>query len=174
MRHAHILSHESPDRGGHQEGIMKRLALFLGLIAATTTVIAPAARAIGVYGAYWNPADSGYGAGLKFSSSFTPLIGMDARVSYIKFNDSDFNIVPVEATATVKLGTLYAGVGGGYYFFSGDSNIDDDWGGYLLAGISILPGPLGLFGEFKWQFLEPGNGGDLESYVFHVGVSFGS
>jgi len=155
---------------------MKRLALFLILVAATTTVIAPAAQAVGVYAAYWNPtksSDSGRGAGLKFNSSFTPLIGMDARVSYIAFNDTDVNVTPIEATGTVKLGTLYAGLGFGYYMFSGDNNIDNDWGWYLLAGINILPGPLGVFGEFKWQFLEPDNGGNLESYCFHAGVTFG-
>jgi hypothetical protein len=155
---------------------MKRFALFLVVIVATSTAIAPAARAIGIFGAYWNPAkssDNGYGAGLKFDSSFTPLLGMDTRVSYITFSDANVNITPVEATATVKFGTLYAGVGLGYYFFSGDNNVDDDWGWYALAGINVLPGPIGVFGEFKWQFLEPDNGGNLESYCFHVGVTLG-
>ncbi|MDH4036508.1 MAG: hypothetical protein OEX18_01135 [Candidatus Krumholzibacteria bacterium] len=155
---------------------MKRLALFFVLVAATATVVAPAAQAIGVYAAYWNPKDSskdGFGAGLKFDSSFTPIISMDTRVSYINFSDSDFNITPIEATAKVKLGTLYAGLGLGYYFFSGDADIKDDWGWYALAGLNVLPGPIGVFGEFKWQFLEPDNGGNLESYCFHVGVTLG-
>lgn len=153
---------------------MKRLILHLVLAAAVVAAAAPAAHAIGAYAIYWNPKESskdGGGAGLRFDSSLTPLLGMDARVSYVSFGDADFAIVPLEATVMVKLRTLYGGVGYGYYFFSGDNAADDGSGWYLLAGLSLLPGPVSVFGEFKWQFLDPDNGGDLESYVFHLGAS---
>lgn len=155
---------------------MKRLAMHVILAAALVMAAAPAARAIGGYAIYWNPKNSnrdGGGAGLRFDSSLTPLLGADARVSYVSFADADFAIVPLEATVMVKLRTLYAGVGYGYYFFSGDNAADDSSGWYLLGGLSLLPGPVNVFGEVKWQQLDPDNGGDLESWVFHLGATIG-
>ncbi|HEX5132335.1 MAG TPA: hypothetical protein VFX92_07600 [Candidatus Krumholzibacteria bacterium] len=161
---------------------MKRIALTLAIAAiavTAVTAVAPGAHAIGVYGIYWNPkvdqADNGYGAGLKYDSKLTPFIHLDGRFSYIHFsNDAgSSSIIPFEATACVQMGTLYGGVGVGYYTFGGDNAPDNDFGWYLLAGISILPGPVSVFGEFKWQNLEPADNLDLESYVFHVGATFG-
>ena len=156
---------------------MRRIALLIVIAAATIAIIAPGAHAIGVYGIYWNPKtgdEEGYGGGLKYESSLTPLITLDGRFSYVLFSDeNDTSIMPFEVTACVKLGTLYGGLGLGYYTFGGDLDIDSDFGWYLLAGISILPGPVSVFGEFKWQNLEPMDNVDLESYVFHLGASFG-
>lgn len=153
---------------------MKRLVLLLAILCVTTIVVAPAAHALGVFGAYWNPRKSdnnGYGGGLRFDSPISPMINVDARISYITFPDGDTNIIPIEATAAVKLGMTYAGVGYGYYFFGGKSDIADDWGWYLLVGVDLLPGPVSVFGEFKWQNLESGSA-NFESYVFHVGATF--
>lgn len=158
---------------------MRRITLLFVIAAVMIATFAPGAGAIGVYGIYWNPkadgSSEGWGAGLKYESGITPFVTIDGRFSYVTFPDdaNDFSIIPFEATATVKLGTLYGGVGVGYYTFGGDEHPDSDFGWYLLAGISILPGPVSVFGEFKWQNLEPQDGVDLESYVFHLGASFG-
>jgi len=155
--------------------MIKRLIITAALVAAAIA-LAPDAHAQGVYAAWWNPRHSdvnGYGGGIRFTGSFTPVLGSDLRVSYINFSDIDASTIPVEGTVFAKLGNMYAGIGYGYYFFSGDANIDDDWGWYLLGGINIIPAPVKVFGEFKWQMLDPGNGGDLDSYAFHLGVMLG-
>lgn len=155
---------------------MRRIAL-LFVIAAVSTTIAPGADAVGLYGIYWNPkaenTNEGWGGGLKYGSALTPLVSLDGRFSYITFpGEGDGSIIPIEATATVKLGMIYTGVGAGYYTFGGDNHPDAEFGWYLLAGISVMPGPVSIFGEYKWQNLEI-DGFDLESHVFHVGVNFG-
>jgi hypothetical protein len=159
-----------------EEEFMKRIAALLA-IAVVIATTAGTAHAVGLYGIYWNPkdGDAGWGGGLKYESSLTPLVTLDGRISYITFPDDpgDLSIVPFEVTGCVKLGTLYGGIGVGYYTFGGDNHPDADIGWYLLAGISILPGPVSVFGEYKWQNLDPDGAGDVDSHVFHVGASFG-
>lgn len=155
--------------------MVKRL-IYIAAIIAAFAALAPEAHAQGIYAAWWNPrhVDSdGYGGGVRFTGSFSPTLGSDLRVSYINFSNSDASTVPIEGTLFARLGNMYAGVGYGYYFFTGDTDINDDWGWYLLAGMNIIPRPVQVFGEFKWQKLDPDNGGDLESYVFHLGVMLG-
>jgi hypothetical protein len=159
---------------------MKKL-LFVMLIAmACLGASTQDANAVGVYGIWWMPDDSdddGWGIGIKDRKNFTPLVAIDMRISYVGFSSAD--IIPIEATGLVKLGMLYGGVGVGYYIFTGDNDLSSTIGWYLMAGIELLPGPVQVFGEVKWQSLQPDldipAGGDvnLDAIVLHAGVAMG-
>ena len=160
---------------------MRKLWLALLIVSVSLGAVAPAAHAIGVYGIWWMPDESdddGFGIGIKDKKSLTPLISIDGRVSYVTFDSPDAAIIPVEATGLVHIGMLYGGVGVGYYFFSGDANIESVLGWYIMAGIEILPGPVSVFGEVKWQSLEPdldiptGGSLDFNSIVLHACATF--
>ena len=162
---------------------MKKLTVLLVLAFSLLGTVAHDANAIGVYGIWWMPREDsvdedGWGIGLKEKRGLSPLFAIDGRISYITFPDADTNIIPIEFTGTVRLGMLYAGIGAGYYFLTGDSGLEDSMNWYALAGIEVLPGPMSFFGEVKWQFLEPdleeGSGSvDLESLVLHLGANIG-
>ena len=162
---------------------MKKLTVLLVLALSLLGTAARDANAIGVYGIWWMPREDsvdadGWGIGLKEKRSLTPLFAIDGRISYITFSDLDTNIIPIEFTGTIRLGMLYAGIGAGYYFLTGDSNLEDSLNWYALAGIEVLPGPISFFGEIKWQFLEPdfeagGGSADLESLALHLGANIG-
>jgi hypothetical protein len=155
---------------------MKRIVLIVGLMAATLPLASPGAHAAGIYGIIWTPkpdgATDGYGGALRFDSHISPMLTLDTRFGYVTFPDeaNDLSIMPFEFTVRTRIGTmLYGGIGVGYYRFGGNTDIDGEWGWYLLGGISIPMGRREVFGEFKWQNLDS-SGGDLESYVFHLGV----
>ena len=143
---------------------------------------APSAHALGVYGIWWMPNDSdddGWGIGIKDTRKFTPLLSVDGRLGWVSFSTPDADIIPLEATALVHLAMWYGGLGAGYYFFTGDAPIDDSWGWYALLGLEIALGKTGVFGEVKWQFLDPdigagsGLSADFDSVVIHAGATFG-
>lgn len=162
---------------------MRKVIVLLVVALSFIGVATKDAGAIGVYGIWWMPDEGdedGWGIGLKEKRTLTPLFALDGRVSYVKFSgDLDTAIIPLELTACLKLGMIYAGIGGGYYIFTGDAELENTFGYYALLGIEVLPGPVTVFGELKWQFLEPefdttfGGDADLESIVIHAGVTFG-
>jgi hypothetical protein len=173
---------------------MKRFcAVVLAAMVAVGTMAGGALANQGIYGIWWNldeSNDNGYGFGFRSKVPIAPLVSFDTRVSWIKFNDSDTSIIPIEATGMLKLGMMYAGVGVGYYFFdaSGGVDIDNNFGWYLLGGIDISAGPVGIFGEFKWTSLStdvtaPAVGApgardtptslDADGIGLNVGVMFG-
>jgi hypothetical protein len=161
---------------------MKRLLVVSMFFVALIGLAAPSAHAVGVYGIWWMPDnsdDDGWGAGIKDTRQFTPLLSLDGRVSYVSFSTPDAGIIPLEATALVHLAMWYGGIGVGYYFFTGDAAIEDSFGWYLMLGLEIALGGTGVFGEVKWQALEPdldipsGGSADFESVAIHVGASFG-
>lgn len=161
---------------------MKRFLVTSLFFVALLGIAAPSAHALGVYGIWWMPDDSdddGYGIGIKDKRSFTPLLAVDGRVSYVSFSEPDAGLIPLEMTGMVSLGVWYAGVGAGYYFVTGDNAVKDTFGYYFLAGLELGLGGTSVFGEVKWQALTPEidipNGGDvnLDALVIHAGATFG-
>lgn len=158
---------------------MKKLVCCLFIAALSATMIAPSAHALGAYGIWYMPDkgnDDGFGIGLKKEKSFTPLFSLDGRFSYTSFPDAE--IWSAEVSALAHLAMFYGGVGGGYYFFSGDVQLKDAFSTYLLAGAGFGLGGIGVFGELKYQFLEPdldnsfGGSANLDGIVLHAGAVF--
>jgi hypothetical protein len=161
---------------------MKRTVIASLVALALVGSLTPSAHALSAYAIWWSPDkvdDDGFGIGMRHKASFTPLIGIDARISYVSFSDADTGIIPLEATGFLKFGMLYGGVGLGYYFFTGDSALEDAFGWYVLGGVDIGIGALSVFGELKWQMLEPDSelpGGSpisFDTLGVHLGVNFG-
>jgi hypothetical protein len=152
----------------------------------------------GVFGAWWDANDThddGLGVGYRLNIPVVPRASFDTRFSWIKFSDDDMSVFPIEAGGMLKLGMVYAGAGFGYYFFDvsrheepGVPNqgsgirierLEDDFGWYLLTGIDIPAGSVGIFGEAKWIQLSPDGivGGSsttvsLDGIGVNVGVMF--
>lgn len=161
---------------------MKKLLAVSLVFVALFALAAPSAHAVGVYGIWWMPDDSdddGWGAGIKDVRQFTPLLSLDGRVSYVSFSTPDAAIVPLEVTALAHLAMWYGGIGVGYYFFTGDAPLEDSFGWYLMLGLEIGLGKWGVFGEVKWQALDPdldlpaGGSTNFDSLVIHAGANFG-
>ena len=160
---------------------MKRLLVTAMLVMAGLGTMAPSAHAFGVFGAWWDAedaSDGGLGFGIRSQTRIVPLVSIDTRISWIKFSDDDFSVYPIEVTGMLKLGMLYAGVGVGYYFFSDD--LENDFGWYLVGGIDIGAGPVGIFGEVKWTSLStdiknaaPPESLSADGIGINVGVMFG-
>ena len=157
---------------------MKNVLVCAALAAIGLSLAAPSAHAVSAYGIWWMPSegdDDGWGFGAKEKRGFTPLLSYDLRASYVSFSSPDAGIIPLEGTIMANFGMLYGGIGGGYYFFTGDNSLDDTFGWYLLVGLELLPGPVSVFGEAKWQKLESDIGGgakaDLNAFVLHAGVT---
>jgi len=116
---------------------------------------------IGVLGSYVDGDDLGeaYGAGAKIKLNLTEVIGLDVTGSYLEFDDTDVEMIPVEGTVLLQIPLgdslkLYGGGGVGYYFFDSDTaELDDAVGYYPLAGLEVALGDFKLFGEVRWLFL---------------------
>ncbi|HEX6791515.1 MAG TPA: hypothetical protein VF247_09415 [Candidatus Krumholzibacteria bacterium] len=136
---------------------MKRFCIAALVALAGITAITPSAHAIGVMASWWNIDEAnqdGFGFGLRQKTQIVPLISIDTRASWIKFSDADLQVFPIEVTGMVRLGMLYAGLGGGYYIFDADQgDLDNNFGWYLVGGIDISVSKFGVFGEVKWTQL---------------------
>lgn len=147
---------------------MKKVLAVLSVLVLGAA--AASANSIGLYGSYWDTddADDGFGGGAKIQVEVVPSIYIEARGGYFpEFGGDDdvgsVDIIPIEVAALVKLPAgmlaLYGGVGGGYYMFEVDSDIDidvdDELGYFVLGGVEIpLTGNLAIFGEAKYTWLE--------------------
>lgn len=138
---------------------MKRV-LVLSLVIVALLVFTGDALGIGIFGSYWHgeETDTGYGLGIKHKFNVITLISVDIRASWLSFKDegeTDLNLYPLEATALAKLGPVYGGLGAGYYIFDAkNADADNSTGWFILVGGEITAGGIGLFGEFKWTFLD--------------------
>jgi hypothetical protein len=135
---------------------MKRIACAALAALLGVAVVTPSAHAIGVMASWWSMDDEdqdGFGGGIRSKTQIVPLVAIDTRLSWINFSDGDLNVFPIEATGLLKLGMLYAGLGGGYYVFDADYDVDNAFGWYLVGGIELGVGKFGLFGEFKYTML---------------------
>jgi len=159
---------------------MKKLIGCLVLVAVCVTMAAPSAHALGAYGIMYMPDegdDDGWGLGLKSGRNITPLLSIEPRFSFTSFPDADLWSAEVAALAHITM--FYGGIGGGYYFFSGDAPLEDTFSWFILAGADIGLGGIGLFGELKYQFLEPDidspigdSSADINGLAIHAGVTF--
>jgi outer membrane protein W len=148
------------------------------------------------FGTYYDPGSAGeaWGGGAMLKLAIIDYVAVDARVSYLDIDRADGALIPLEAAATFQLPLFnkrlipYAGVGVGYYLFEVDQvRIDDDWGVFPLAGISLFFGEessFGLFAEVRYLFLGSDiesaadsalsslNGDDVDGVAINVGVSY--
>jgi hypothetical protein len=118
------------------------------------------------FGAFGSSLDSddlgdGYGGGAKLELNPIDPISVDARASWIHFDDVDVDMVPLEAAGLVNFPMFfehvvpYVGVGAGYYLFDGDeADLDDEVGFFPLAGLEIGLHSVSVLVEARWLFLE--------------------
>lgn len=157
-----------------------KIAAFSMTLILAATVISPAS-AIGVFGQWQDSkdADSGYGLGLKHEFGIIPMIGIEARASWLRYSeensDENLDTFPLEAFGKVKLGMFYGGIGLGYYIMSGDYSPDSSLGGFAALGIDFGLGGLGVFGEVRYLYLEPdvetGGSVDMSGIGANLGVT---
>jgi hypothetical protein len=142
---------------------------FIGLmlLAATGLCLAGCAHGSGVeLGVFGSSLDSddlgeGYGGGAKLELNPIDLVSVDARASWLRFSDTDIDMVPLEVAALLNSAALgerivaYIGAGGGYYLFDGDeADLDDEVGFFPLVGLEIGFHRLSVLVEARWLFLE--------------------
>ncbi len=153
---------------------LKLTVLALALILAAT--MTSPANAIGLFG-QWQDSDgeAGYGLGIKHEFGIIPIIGIEARASWLGYdaNDSSINMYPLEAFGKVKLGMFYGGIGLGYYIMSGDYAPDNAPGGFAALGIDFGLGGLGVFGEVRYLYLEPEFESGVSVEMSGVGANIG-
>ena len=89
------------------------------------------------------------------------MISVDARASWVHFDDTDIDMIPLEAAALLNFPLFwehivpYIGAGGGYYLFDGDgADLDDQVGFFPLAGLEIGLHNVSILVEARWLFLE--------------------
>ena len=145
------------------------IVLWLGVLALAG---AGCATGSGVeFAAFGSSLDSddlgdGYGGGVKAEINPIDMVSVDARASWIHFDDADIDMFPVEAAGLFNFPLLfehvvpYIGAGAGYYFFEGDgADLDDQVGFFPLAGLEIGLHSVSIMAEARWLFLEA----DVES-----------
>ena len=167
---------------------MKRFYISATLAVLLLGAATPPAHAIGVFASWWNidkSNDDGFGFGIRQEVPLTPLFAIDTNVSWLKFNDSDTNVFPLEAAGLARLGLFYGGLGVGYYIFDAkNGNVDNNFGWYAVGGVKIALASFGVFGELKYTKLsadikdvKPGSGLptsiDADGMGFNVGVILG-
>ena len=139
----------------------------LTLLVIFSVLVAGCAHGSGVeFGAFASSLDSddldeGYGGGVKLELNPIDLLSVDARASYLRFDDTDIDMVPLEVAGLVNFAMLaehfvpYAGVGVGYYLFDGDgADLDDEVGFFPVVGLEIGLQPVSVLIEGRWLFLE--------------------
>ena len=141
--------------------------LGVAVLAMLSVVVAGCSHGSGIeFGAFGSSLDSddlgdGYGGGVKLELNPIDLVSVDGRASWMRFSDTDVEMVPLEAAGFVNLPLLgerfvpYAGAGVGYYFFdTDDADIDDQVGFFPLVGLEIGLQRISVLVEARWLFLE--------------------
>jgi hypothetical protein len=178
--------------------------LALGILSLGLAVSQPASAvdfSIGPYGSYYDSDDAGdaWGGGLMGRLGILNWLAVDARASYLDLNDSDIEMIPLEAALTLRLPLMedklvpYAGVGVGYYLFDDnfdeDANfedVDDGFGFFPVVGVELRFGSRdqwAIFGEARWLFLSSDIDGaidelenigdaDLDGLAVNVGLLY--
>jgi hypothetical protein len=117
----------------------------------------------GVYGSSVDSDDlgNGYGGGAKIELNPIDFVSVDARASWIHFDDTDIDMIPLEVAGLLDFPILfehivpYIGVGTGYYMFDGDGgDLDDEVGYFPLAGLEIGLHSISIMVEARYLFLE--------------------
>ena len=158
---------------------MKRYCLIAMLLVLGAGAASTPAHAIGIFGSYWNldkSSDDGWGVGLRQDAPVSPLFAIHTSASWINFSKNDTDLFPLEAAVVAKIALLYGGIGGGYYIFntSGNAELDNNWGWFVVAGAKLALGGLGVFGELRWNELSSDIKGTSQSADLNgVGVNIG-
>ena len=141
-------------------------ALFI--LAVGTVSLGKSGAEFGVFGTYLDSKDfgDGFGGGLKLEMNPINWLAVDARVSYVRFDDLGnarvkVDMVPIEITGLLNLPLAderivpYAGVGVGYYFIDPDKgSLDNNVGFFPLLGLEIGDPSCSLMVEARWLFLQ--------------------
>jgi hypothetical protein len=171
-----------------------------GIVAvglAGATPVSALDFSVGAFGSYYDAEDASdaWGGGALVRMGIVDWFAIDARASYLDFSDSEFRMVPLEATALFRLPLYnqklvpYAGVGVGYYIFDvrdSDADIDDGVGFFPLVGLELRFGSRNqwsLFGEARWLFLSSDideaedelrnlNDDDIDGLGVNVGIMY--
>jgi len=123
---------------------------------------------VGAYGSSLKSNDlgQGYGGGAKLGLRPVDWLSLDGRASYIRFADTQVNMIPLEAAGLLKFPMFgeffvpYVGAGAGYYLFEAtDADLQDKVGFFPLAGLEIGLWRVSLLAEARWLFLQT----DVES-----------
>jgi hypothetical protein len=147
-----------------------RSLLATGIVAVGLVGAQPATAVdldLGFFGSYYDAEDAGdaWGGGGLLRLGLVEWFALDARASYLEFDNPDVRMIPLEAAATFRLPLMgnklipYAGAGVGYYIYdvkAANVSIDDDVGFFPLVGLEVrfgARGQWGLFGEARWLFL---------------------
>ncbi len=116
---------------------------------------------LGGYAVYQDSKDIGEGyGGATLKLRLIEFVSVSARASYVKFDDFDVSMTPVELVGIVEIPILmlrpYIGLGAGYYFFNGDDvSYSDEPGIFPLLGFQVnLLKKVGVFVEGRYLFLE--------------------
>jgi len=118
---------------------------------------------LGVFGSSLDSDDlgEGYGGGAKLELNPIDRVSVDARASWIHFNDTSIDMMPLELAGLLNFPRIgerivpYIGAGVGYYLFDGDgADLDDEVGFFPLAGLEIGLQRLSILAEARWLFLE--------------------
>jgi hypothetical protein len=162
---------------------MKKKTIIITVLVVMAALSAARANGLGAYGSFWQAKDAdnaAFGVGAKMRLSILPIASLEGRVNYFpdfKYSEYlDVNVKNAEIAATLDLPVgimkIYAGGGGGYYWFEGtgkdgasDPNIDNKFGIFALAGITvnIFPG-FALFGEGRYTWVDA----DIQSTWEHA------
>lgn len=118
---------------------------------------------MGVFGTGLDSQDlgEGFGGGVKLELNPLDRVSIDARASYINFDDTDVEVIPLEAAGLLNFPMLgerivpYAGAGVGYYHFDGNgAEIDDNVGFFPLVGVEVGLQRISVMAEARWLFLQ--------------------
>ncbi|HPC95256.1 MAG TPA: outer membrane beta-barrel protein [Sedimentisphaerales bacterium] len=150
------------DARGFVKGLVVVLSLAV-LALAGTGCSTGSGLECGVFGSSLDSDDlgEGYGGGAKVEINPIDILSIDARASWIHFDDTHVDMIPLEAAALLNFPILfehivpYIGAGGGYYFFDADeADLDDEVGFFPLAGLEIGFHKVSILAEARWLFLE--------------------
>ena len=145
---------------------MKRGWIALSLLTVLSVFAVPA-RAIDVeLGVFESQMDSddlgdGSGVGAKLGISPMDLLSLEARASWIQFDDFDIDMIPLEVAGRLNFSLFgnwivpYVGAGAGYYMFEADdADLDDSVGFFPMVGLEVGVHQIAFFVEARWLFLE--------------------
>lgn len=144
-------------------GVVGVLAVLLAMGALNSARAEAVGADLGIFGSYLDSDDfkEAYGGGAKLKFNLVEFFALDIRGSYLTFDDTDVDMIPVEGLALLQIPlgdalNLYGGIGVGYYFFDADRvDLEDSVGYFPVAGLEVALGEIKLFGEIRWLALSP-------------------
>jgi len=175
-----------------------KVRLFVGLVLAAALALALSGCSHGSgieFGVFGSSLDSddlgdGRGGGVKLEVNPIDAVSIDARASWIQFDDTDIDMIPLEAAGLFNFPLLfehivpYIGAGVGYYLFEGDgADLDEQVGFFPLAGLEIGLHSISVLAEARWLFLETDvenaknelkglDDADVDGFGANIGVLF--